>query len=65
MYIYTDKNVIGKKLEVPVLFLHAKYDLVLETVDDPLLMEDMRNDCPDSTEVVVESAHWMAPRETC
>jgi pimeloyl-ACP methyl ester carboxylesterase len=47
------------KLELPVLFLHADYDYVCETVDSRLA-EPMRQDCPDLVEVVVPSGHWMA-----
>jgi pimeloyl-ACP methyl ester carboxylesterase len=42
-----------------VLFLHAEYDYVCETVASRLA-EPMRRDCRDLTEVVVASGHWMA-----
>jgi pimeloyl-ACP methyl ester carboxylesterase len=47
------------KLELPVLFLHAAYDVVCETLDSRLA-EPMRRDCANLTERVVESGHWMA-----
>jgi pimeloyl-ACP methyl ester carboxylesterase len=47
------------KLAMPVLFLHALYDYVCETVDSRLA-EPMRRDCDNLTEVVVRSGHWMA-----
>jgi pimeloyl-ACP methyl ester carboxylesterase len=47
------------KLSMPVLFLHAAWDTVCETVNSRLA-EPMRRDCADLTEVVVKSGHWMA-----
>jgi pimeloyl-ACP methyl ester carboxylesterase len=47
------------KLAMPVLFLHAHYDYVCETVDSRLA-DPMRRDCENLTEVIVESGHWMA-----
>jgi pimeloyl-ACP methyl ester carboxylesterase len=47
------------RIALPVLFLHALYDLTCETVDSRLA-EPMRADCTDLTEVVVSSGHWMA-----
>ena len=46
-------------LKMPVLFLHALYDGVCETVDSRLA-EPMRAHCPSLTEVTVPSGHWMA-----
>ncbi len=48
-------------LRLPVLFLHAAYDRVCETVDSRLA-EPMREDCSDLTERVVAAGHWM-PQE--
>ena len=48
-------------LRLPVLFLHAAYDPVCETVDSQLA-ELMRRDCTDLTERVVDAGHWM-PQE--
>ena len=53
------------RLEMPVLFLHGAYDQVCETLSSRLA-EPMREWCPDLSEVVVPSGHWMAqerPRE--
>jgi pimeloyl-ACP methyl ester carboxylesterase len=49
----------GGVISLPVLFLHAEYDYVCETVASRLA-EPMRRDCRDLTEVVVASGHWMA-----
>jgi pimeloyl-ACP methyl ester carboxylesterase len=48
-------------LNVPVLFLHAAYDFVCETVDSRLA-EPMRRDCLDLTEQILTTGHWM-PQE--
>ena len=50
------------RLAMPVLFLHALYDNVCETVDSRLA-EPMREYCPDLTEAVVRSGHWMAQEQ--
>ena len=47
---------------MPVLFLHAEYDYVCETMQSRLA-EPMRTDCSDLTEVVVQSGHWMAQEQ--
>jgi pimeloyl-ACP methyl ester carboxylesterase len=47
------------RLSLPVLFLHGAYDYTCETIDSRLV-EPMRRCCPDLTEVVVQSGHWMA-----
>lgn len=47
------------RLTMPVLFLHAAYDYVCETIDSRLA-EPMRENCADLTEAVVNSGHWMA-----
>jgi pimeloyl-ACP methyl ester carboxylesterase len=55
----------ARRLAMPVLFLHAAYDYVCETIDSRL-PQPMRAHCDNLTEVVVESGHWMAqekPRE--
>jgi pimeloyl-ACP methyl ester carboxylesterase len=51
----------GGVLRLPVLFLHARYDAVCETVASALA-EPMRRDCPNLTERIVDAGHWM-PRE--
>jgi pimeloyl-ACP methyl ester carboxylesterase len=47
------------RLALPVLFLHAAYDSVCETIDSRLA-EPMRAHCANLTEAVVDSGHWMA-----
>jgi pimeloyl-ACP methyl ester carboxylesterase len=47
------------RLQMPVLFLHAAYDTVCETLTSRLA-EPMRESCADLTEAVVQSGHWMA-----
>jgi pimeloyl-ACP methyl ester carboxylesterase len=49
----------GGRLSMPVLFLHAAYDAVCETIDSRLA-EPMRDYCANLTEAVVNSGHWMA-----
>ena len=47
------------QLDMPVLFLHALYDGVCETVDS-CFAEPMRAACSNLTEAIVPSGHWMA-----
>ena len=47
------------RLEMPVLFLHAAYDYVCETIDSRLA-EPMRAHCANLSEATVASGHWMA-----
>jgi pimeloyl-ACP methyl ester carboxylesterase len=56
---FASKAVNGGKLKMPVLFLHALYDYVCETVDSRLA-EPMRADCENLSEAIVKSGHWMA-----
>ena len=51
----------GGVLRLPVLFLHATYDTICETVDSRLA-EPMRRDCAELTERVVDAGHWV-PQE--
>ncbi len=46
-------------LDLPVLFLHGRYDYTCETVTSTLA-EPMRVYCRDLDERVIESGHWMA-----
>jgi pimeloyl-ACP methyl ester carboxylesterase len=48
----------GGVLRMPVLFLHAAYDPICETVESRLA-DPMRRDCTDLTERVLETGHWM------
>ncbi len=55
----------ARRLGMPVLFVHAAYDYVCETLDSRLA-EPMRSHCDNLTEATVASGHWMAqekPRE--
>ena len=51
----------GGVLRLPVLFLHARYDTICETVDSSLA-EPMRRDCTHLTERILDTGHWM-PQE--
>lgn len=56
---YALTAVNDERLDMPVLFLAARYDTVCETVDSTLA-EPMRQRCPQLTEKIVDSGHWMA-----
>jgi pimeloyl-ACP methyl ester carboxylesterase len=49
------------QLAMPVLFLHALYDTICETVDSRLA-EPMRRACANLTERILETGHWL-PQE--
>jgi pimeloyl-ACP methyl ester carboxylesterase len=51
-----------RTLRLPVLFLHAAYDSICETVDSRLA-DPMRGDCTDLTEHVFEAGHWVAQEQ--
>lgn len=46
-------------IDAPVLFLHAHYDQVCQTVHSRLA-EPMRDACSSLTELTIDSGHWMA-----
>lgn len=56
---YASRELAGGRIDVPVLFLHGRYDATLETVRSQLA-DPMRAACSDLTEVIVDSGHWMA-----
>jgi pimeloyl-ACP methyl ester carboxylesterase len=56
---YAARALRNGQLGMPVLFLHARYDFICETVTSRLA-DPMRALCSDLTEVVVDSGHWMA-----
>jgi soluble epoxide hydrolase / lipid-phosphate phosphatase len=56
---YSDSATNAGVLELPVLFLAAKYDFVCETVESRLA-EPMRQKCLNLNEVIIDSGHWMA-----
>lgn len=49
----------AQELDMPVLFLHGRYDSVCQTVNGRLA-DPMREACGDLTEIVIDSGHWMA-----
>lgn len=59
---YAGKARDAGRLTMPVLFLHAKYDGVCETMLSSLA-EPMRTSCTNLTEAVVPSGHWMAQEQ--
>ena len=62
-YARTAKN--GGRLDLPVLFIAARYDYTCEAVTSQLAAP-MRAHCSDLTETVVDGGHWLAqerPRE--
>jgi pimeloyl-ACP methyl ester carboxylesterase len=56
---YAERAKAGWRLTMPVLFAHAAYDYICETLDSRLSVP-MRELCDDLTEVTVASGHWMA-----
>ncbi len=57
--VYEAEKVNDGKLDMPVLFLGARYDYVCDVVSTDLAVS-MRAMCSDLTEFVVNSGHWMA-----
>jgi len=51
-------------LEMPVLFLAARYDYTCESVSSRLA-EPMRDKCSNLTETIIDSGHWMAQEKPC
>ena len=47
-------------LEMPVLFVHAKQDHIVETEANPKGCENMRRQCKNLKEAVVDASHWVA-----
>jgi len=56
---YANKVKSNWRLNMPVLFLHAANDHVCETINSRLA-GPMREHCPDFSETIVKSGHWMA-----
>jgi pimeloyl-ACP methyl ester carboxylesterase len=52
----------GGVLRMPVLFLHAAYDTICETVNSRLA-EPMRRDCTHLTERVLDTGHWIVQEQ--
>ena len=57
-YLENRKN--EGRLKMPVLFIHALYGNVCETVGNPRMMEEMRGSCDNLSEATVKTGHWMA-----
>jgi pimeloyl-ACP methyl ester carboxylesterase len=55
---YAQEAPAGGQLTLPVLFLHASWDVV-DTVNSPLA-EPMRAACADLMEATFDAAHWLA-----
>ena len=56
---YADKAANGGYLDMPVLFLAARYDYTCESVTSRLA-EPMRTYCRNLSEQIIPSGHWMA-----
>lgn len=56
---YAAQAVNGGRLDMPVLFLAARYDYVCESVESRLA-EPMRAQCRDLASQIIASGHWMA-----
>ena len=56
---YAAQAKAGWRLTMPVLFIHASYDYVCETLVSRLA-EPMRLNCDNLTEATIASGHWMA-----
>lgn len=55
---YASTAVNDGRIDMPALFIHAKYDRSCVTIGAPLA-EPMRAYCADLTETVVEAGHWV------
>lgn len=51
-----------ERLSLPVLFLHARYDYVCETLQSQLA-EPMRARCSNLSERIIDTGHWMAQEQ--
>ena len=56
---YAERAKANWRLEMPVLFLHAEYDVICETIVSRLA-DPMRANCDNLTEAAIASGHWMA-----
>ena len=56
---YAQKAKANGRLNMPVLFLHARYDYVCATVGTRLA-DPMRANCADFTDAIIDTGHWMA-----
>lgn len=51
-----------ERLSLPVLFLHARYDSVCETLQSQLAAP-MRARCSNLSERIIDTGHWMAQEQ--
>jgi pimeloyl-ACP methyl ester carboxylesterase len=56
---YAKTAMNGGRLEMPVLFLAARYDYTCESIDSDLA-KAMPDLCPNLTTRIIDSGHWMA-----
>ena len=56
---YAQRSLNSGRLEMPVLFLHARYDYTCETVNSRLA-QPMREYCQQLEEKTIACGHWMA-----
>jgi pimeloyl-ACP methyl ester carboxylesterase len=59
---YASRSLDGGRLDIPVLFIHARYDQVCETLLSKLA-QPMRASCRNLDEAIVDSGHWMAQEQ--
>ena len=57
--VYAQEAPASGRLALPVLFLHAAWDVIVDTVNSPLA-EPMRAVCADLTEATFDAGHWLA-----
>lgn len=58
--VYAAESEKGRILNMPVLFIDAKYDSVCPTTGEGTkLANPMREYCTDLTEVTIEASHWV------
>lgn len=55
---YAARSVGGGKLDMPVCFIHALYDMSCATIGTQMA-EPMRQHCPQLQEYVVKAGHWV------
>ena len=55
---YAATTVNGGRIDLPVLFIHARYDRSCQTIGSDLA-EPMRAHCADLVEAEVEAGHWV------
>lgn len=59
---YASRAQDGGVLRMPVLFVHATYDSICETVDSQLA-QPMRRDCTNLSERVLDAGHWIVQEQ--